>query len=67
MQLGKNDEITIQGQLIKGNLLEELNVLWINMQSVTIDDLTFDLAYDDVPATWRNLTSFYDWVKETTN
>ena len=66
-QLGVDGQLTIQGQLIQGSLMEELNVLWVKMKSVTVDDLTIDLAYDDIPATWRNLTSFYDWVKETTN
>ena len=66
-QLGRNGEITVKGQVIKGSLMEELNVLWINMHSITLDNLTIDLAYDDIPTTWRNLTNFYDWVKETTN
>ena len=66
-QLGDNGIVTVRGRLIRGNLHEQLNLLWLKMESVTVDDLTIDLAHNETSSTWRNLTNFYDWMKETTN
>ena len=66
-QLGRDDVITVRGRLVRGNLHEQLNLLWLKMDSVTIDDLTINLAHNESNSTWRNLSNIYDWVKETTN
>ena len=66
-QLGENGVVTVRGRLVRGNLHEQLNLLWLKMESVTVDNLTIDLAHNETSPTWRNLTNLYDWVKETTN
>ena len=66
-QLGDNGVVTIKGRLVRGNLHEQLNLLWLKMESVTVDNLTIDLAHNESSSAWRNLTNFYDWMKETTN
>ena len=66
-QLGNDGMVTVRGRLIRGNLHEQMNLVWVKMESVTVDDLTINLAHNESSSTWRNLSSFYDWVKETTN
>jgi len=63
-QLGGKDPIIIHGRLHKGNLREQVDLLWLNMHSVTLDGLTINLAYDDETSTRKNLQSFYGWAKD---
>ena len=62
-QLDGNEPITVHGRLIHGNLLEEMNLLWVKMESVTLDGLTINLAYDDGKNSMHNVAAFYDWAK----
>ena len=62
-QLDGSDPVTVHGRLIHGNLLEEMNLLWVKMESVTLDGLTINLAYDDGTNSMRNMAAFYDWAK----
>jgi len=62
-QLDGNESITVHGRLIHGNLLEEMNLLWVKMESVTLDGLTINLAYDDGTGSMHNMAAFYDWTK----
>jgi hypothetical protein len=62
-QLDGNEPITVHGRLIHGNLLEEMNLLWVKMESVTLDGLTINLAYDDGTNSIHNMAAFYDWTK----
>ncbi|MDP7741591.1 MAG: hypothetical protein QGF67_09135, partial [Lentisphaeria bacterium] len=62
-QLEGSDSITVHGRLIHGNLLEEMNLLWVKMESLTLDGLTINLAYDDDTSSMRNMTALYDWAK----
>ncbi len=62
-QLGQDGEVTVLGKFIKGNYREEINVMWLKLESIEIDGLTIDLAYDDASSTLKNISHFYDWFK----
>ena len=60
-QLGEDGEIIVRGRLIKGNYREEVNILWMKMESISVDGLTIDLAYDDRSPTLKNMSNLYGW------
>jgi len=60
-QLGEDGEIIVRGRLIKGNYREEVNILWVKMESISVDGLTIDLAYDDRSPTLKNMSNLYGW------
>jgi hypothetical protein len=61
-QLGKDGEIIVRGRLIKGNYREEFNILWVKMESISVDGLTINLAYDDRSPTLKNMSNLYGWL-----
>ncbi len=63
-QLGRFAPVTVEGYLIKGNILEKINKIWLKMELISIDGLTFELTYDDYHRTWKNISGIYEFMKE---
>lgn len=62
-QLNNRDPVIVHGRLLRGNLMEEMDLLWLRMDSVTVDGMTINLGYKDDSSSRRNMASLYDWAK----
>ena len=57
--------VKIKGRLIRSNLREQVDVLWLNAQEFEIDGLSMDLSFDDESRSLKSTMELYDWIQSS--
>ena len=55
--------VRIRGQLLRSNLREEVDVLWLSAKSFEIDGLSMNLSFDDESRSLKSTVELYEWIQ----
>ncbi|NQZ60563.1 MAG: hypothetical protein HRT88_24205 [Lentisphaeraceae bacterium] len=62
--LKKHIPVKIEGRLVRSNLREEVDVLWLQAKVFEVDGLVIPLEYGDSSSALKGAMDLYDWVEQ---
>jgi hypothetical protein len=62
--LSKHSPVKIRGTLVRSNLREEMDVLWLKTTELEIDGVKISLSYGDESGALRNAMEIYEWAED---
>ena len=63
MQTGRHP-VKIHGLLVRKNLREEMDIIWLKINFIEIDGIMLNVAYGEGSNTMRNASKFYNWAED---
>jgi hypothetical protein len=56
--------VVLYGTLVKGDMREKIDVLWLNVSYVEVDGMIIDLSYNDRSSTSVKIKKLYNWAQD---
>ncbi|MFT5127279.1 MAG: hypothetical protein ACI8W8_000881 [Rhodothermales bacterium] len=66
-QLGAEATVTVRGRVQRGNFREEVDTLWLQIESVVLDGMTINVTYDDESQSVRKFQDLVSWIGDIDN